>query len=100
MEFIIQVKDFLWDYVIIFLLVFTGIFFSVRLKFPQITKLSLAVKETLGNLFKKDDSPKEEGEVSSFQALSTAVASQLGTGSVGGVASAIMTGGPGAVFWM
>ena len=100
MEFIIQVKDFLWDYVIIFLLVFTGLFFSIRLKFPQITKLSLAVKETLGNLFKKDDGPKKEGEVSSFQALSTAVASQLGTGSVGGVASAIMAGGPGAVFWM
>ena len=100
MEFITQVKDFLWDYVIIFLLVFAGVFFSIRLKFPQITKLGMAVKETLGSIFKKDDGPKQEGEVSSFQALSTAVAAQLGTGSVGGVASAIMVGGPGAVFWM
>ena len=100
MEFITQIKDFLWDYVIIFLLVFAGIFFSIRLKFPQITKLGMAVKETLGSIFKKDDGPKQEGEVSSFQALSTAVAAQLGTGSVGGVASAIMVGGPGAVFWM
>lgn len=100
MEFITQVKDFLWDYVIIFLLVFAGVFFSIRLKFPQITKLGMAIKETLGSIFKKDDGPKQEGEVSSFQALSTAVAAQLGTGSVGGVASAIMVGGPGAVFWM
>lgn len=100
MEFIVQIKDFLWDYVIIFLLVFAGLFFSIKLKFPQITKLGLSVKNTLGSVFKKDDAPKKEGEVSSFQALATAVAAQLGTGSVGGVASAIMAGGPGAVFWM
>ena len=100
MDFIIQIKDFLWDYVIIFLLVFAGLFFSIKLRFPQITKLGLAVKSTLGSVFKKSDEPKKEGEVSSFQALATAVAAQLGTGSVGGVASAIMAGGPGAVFWM
>lgn len=100
MEFITQFKDFLWDYVIIFLLVFAGLFFTIKLKFPQFTKLGLAVKSTLGNVFKKSDEPKKEGEVSSFQALATAVAAQLGTGSVGGVASAVMAGGPGAVFWM
>lgn len=100
MDFIIHIKDFLWDYVIIFLLVFAGLFFTIKLKFPQFTKLGLAVKSTLGNVFKKDAGPKKEGEVSSFQALATAVAAQLGTGSVGGVASAIMAGGPGAVFWM
>lgn len=100
MDFIITVKDFLWDYVIIYLLVFAGLFFSFKLKFPQIRRLGMAIKETLGGVFKKPEGEPKEGEVSSFQALSTAVAAQLGTGSVGGVASAIMVAGPGAVFWM
>ena len=69
MDFIIHIKDFLWDYVIIFLLVFAGLFFTIKLKFPQITKLGLAVKSTLGNVFKKDAGPKKEGEVSCFKRL-------------------------------
>lgn len=100
MDYIIALKDFLWNYVIIFLLVFVGIFFTIKLKFPQIRRIGQSIKLTVGGVFKKKEGPKEEGEVSSFQALSTAVAAQLGTGSVGGVASAIMVGGPGAVFWM
>ena len=51
-----------------------------------------------GDLFKKKDS--QEGSMSSFQALATAVAAQVGTGNVAGVATAITAGGPGAVFWM
>ncbi len=93
------IKDFLWDKILIYLLLGTGIFFTVRLGFPQIVKLPQAMKEAFGGVFQKKG-VKEVGQVSSFAALATAIAAQVGTGNIGGVASAIMTGGPGAVFWM
>lgn len=90
--------NFLWDNLISFMLIAVGILFTLRLRFPQITKLPAVFNQTFGGIFKKEE--KKEGEVSSFQALATAVASQVGTGNIGGVASAIMVGGPGSVFWM
>ena len=77
-----------------------GLFLSFILGFPQITKIGRAFKLVFGGLFKKQEGPKEEGSMSSFQALATAVAAQVGTGNVAGVATAITAGGPGAVFWM
>jgi len=75
-----------------------GAFLSIILGFPQITKMPRAFGLVFGGLFKKKDSQK--GSMSSFQALATAVAAQVGTGNVAGVATAITAGGPGAVFWM
>lgn len=101
LELIKTVSSFLWDNILVWALLLTGLYFTIRLGFPQFTKLGAAMKEAFGGLFKKqENTPDQEGEVSSFGALATAIAAQVGTGNVAGVATAIMTGGPGAVFWM
>lgn len=99
LEIIVSMAGFLWDYVLLWALLGAGLYFTVRLGFPQIFKLGQAMKEAFGGIFKKK-TPDQKGEVSSFAALATAIAAQVGTGNVAGVATAIMTGGPGAVFWM
>ena len=88
----------LWDYFLTYGLLFAGLYFSIRFGFPQVTRMWEALKQVFGKLFKKDVS--QEGSMSSFQALATAVAAQVGTGNVAGVATAILGGGPGAIFWM
>lgn len=93
-----SVNSILWNYVLIVGLVGTGIFVSIRLGFPQIRRFGTAVKKVFGGIFKKEAS--KEGSMSSFQALATAIAAQIGTGNIAGVATAIALGGPGAVFWM
>lgn len=95
-----KANDALSTYILMFGLLFAGLLLSVMMGFPQITKMGKAFKLVFGGLFKKDHSEKSEGEMSSFQALATAVAAQVGTGNVAGVATAITAGGPGAVFWM
>ena len=92
------VNGILWDYVLIFGLVGIGIYFSIRLGFPQVTRFGKAAKKVFGGVFKKEKS--KVGSMSSFQALATSIAAQIGTGNVAGVATAITLGGPGAVFWM
>lgn len=92
------VNTILWDYVLIFGLIGVGIFMTVRLKFPQFTRLFPALKKMIEGIVKKEE--VEEGKMSPFQALSTAVAAQVGTGNIVGVATAIAAGGPGAAFWM
>ncbi|MGM9947707.1 alanine/glycine:cation symporter family protein [Floccifex sp.] len=91
--FLNQIKELIWGYPLIFLLLGTGLYFSIQLGFLQFRKLFLAFRL----LFKKEDQP---GDVSSFQALCTALSSTIGTGNIVGVATAIMAGGPGAIFWM
>ena len=95
-----KINDFLAGNILMYGLLFAGLFLSFILGFPQITKMGKAFKLVFGGLFKKQEGPKEEGSMSSFQALATAVAAQVGTGNVAGVATAITAGGPGAVFWM
>lgn len=92
------ITSFLWDNLIAYMLLFVGALYTIRLGFPQLTKLGRALKEAFGGVFSKKDN--DHGGVSAFQALATAVAAQVGTGNIGGVAGAIMVGGPGAVFWM
>lgn len=92
------VNTVLWDYVLIFGLVGIGIFMTVRLKFPQLTRLYPSLKKMITDIINKEK--VEEGKMSPFQALSTAVAAQVGTGNIVGVATAIAAGGPGAAFWM
>lgn len=98
------INSVLWSKFLMYALLALGIFYTIYLGFPQITKLGLAFKYSFGGLFKKKDKSKEkddgEVEVNSFQALATAIAAQVGTGNIGGVATAVASGGPGAIFWM
>ncbi len=91
----------LWDYLLIYALLGIGLFFSIYLGVPQLTKLGAAFKSVFGGLFaKKDAADKDHKSLSQFQALAVAVSAQIGTGNVAGVATAITAGGPGAIFWM
>lgn len=85
-----------WGAPLLILLVGTGLYLTLRLGLLQVTKLPLAIRY----LFSKDEDSKGEGDVSSFAALCTALAATIGTGNIVGVATAIKTGGPGALFWM
>ena len=80
------------------LLVGTGIYLSCRVGFIQFTKFGHAMKNTVGKIFKKQTAAG--GEVTPFQAMTTALAATVGTGNIAGVTGAIAVGGPGAVFWM
>ena len=91
----------LWDYLLIYALLGIGLFFTIYLGAPQVTKLGAGFKSVFGDLFaKKDPADKDHKSLSQFQALAVAVSAQIGTGNVAGVATAITAGGPGAVFWM
>ena len=98
-DIIQKITSYLWDNLIAYMLLGVGILYTIRLGFPQVTKLGRAIKEAFGGVFTKKDKKGDSG-VSAFQALATAIAAQVGTGNIGGVAGAIMVGGPGAVFWM
>ena len=90
-------NDLVWGPPLLIILVGTGIYFTVKLGFLQITKLPLAFKY----LFSKDeDQVKGDGDISSFAALCTALSATIGTGNIVGVATAVGTGGPGAILWM
>jgi AGCS family alanine or glycine:cation symporter len=91
-----QIDSLVWGPPLLILLVGTGIYLTIRLKLLQVVHLPLALKL----LFVKDDDDNGEGDVSSFQALCTALAATIGTGNIVGVATAIAVGGPGALFWM
>ena len=92
------VNKFLWDYALLILLLGTGIFYSFRLKFIQVRKVGAGMKKMFGG-FSLHGKSSENG-LSSFQALATAIAAQVGTGNIAGAATAIASGGPGAIFWM
>ena len=96
-DIINQVNDLLWGYVIIAVLVGCGVWFTVRMRFVQFRMLGEMVRLL-------NDSPVkvkgQERHISSFQAFTVSLASRIGTGTLAGVATAIVVGGPGAVFWM
>ncbi len=94
MEYLIKINNFIWGAPLIVLIMSVGIYLTVKLRFIQITKLPLALKYMLKN--EKGGC----GEVSSFSALCTSLAATIGTGNIIGVATAITSGGPGALFWM
>ncbi|MFV0518932.1 MAG: alanine/glycine:cation symporter family protein [Lachnospirales bacterium] len=96
LELVKSINSVLWGPPMLILLTGTGILMTIRLKAVQIRKIPVAYKQTFGGLFSKE---KTDG-VSSFASLATAIAAQVGTGSLAGVATAIAAGGPGAVFWM
>ena len=103
MEFIMKlnqtVNSFVWGPIMLALLVGTGIYISFRTNFLQVRKFGYIWKHTFGTLFQKSE--KDHGKnLSPVQAVSTALAGTVGTGSIAGVTGAIFAGGPGAVFWM
>ena len=97
-EIVKVLNDFAWGPWMLLLLVGTGVFLSARVGFLQFRKFGYAMKNTIGKLFHKQTASK--GEVTPFQALSTALAATVGTGNIAGVTGAIAVGGPGAGFWM
>ncbi len=94
------INSFVWGPVMLILLVGTGVYLTVRAGFPQILKLGTILKATVGSLFKPSSHKKDASSISPYQAVATALASTVGTGNITGVATAIVAGGPGAVFWM
>ena len=92
------INGYLADYVLVFMLVGTGIYFTIKTKFVQVKYFGEGMKNIFGNLSLSGE--KQEAGMSSFQAVATAIAAQVGTGNIVGASGAILTGGPGAIFWM
>ena len=92
-----KINGYLADYVLIFLLLGAGLWFTVKTGFVQ-RYIGQGLKSIFGGLKLKGD--KQESGMSSFQAVATAIAAQVGTGNIVGASGAILTGGPGAIFWM
>ena len=93
-----KINFYLSDYILIALLVGTGLFFTVKTRFVQVRCFPEAMKRAFGGI--KFKGGKQHGGLSSFQALATAIAAQVGTGNIIGACGAILVGGPGAIFWM
>ncbi|MBE7055391.1 MAG: sodium:alanine symporter family protein [Ruminococcaceae bacterium] len=95
-----HINDIVWGPVMLTLLIGTGLFLSVKTGFLQFGKFGYMMKNTILGVFSKNQHEKDTSGVSPFQAVATAMAGTIGTGSIAGLATAIMSGGPGAVFWM
>ena len=93
-----KVNDFVWGPVMLVLLVGTGLFLTIRLKFLPWRNLGFALR----SVFSRPDRSKDEseGDITPFQSLMTALAATIGTGNIVGVATAMVLGGPGAIVWM
>lgn len=96
---VLTIQHYLADYILIAALLLGGIWFTVRLGFIQVRGFKEGMKRTFGGLFRKKGEAGADG-MSSFQALATAIAAQVGTGNIAGAATALAIGGPGAIFWM
>lgn len=96
---VLEIQHYLSDYILIVALGFGGIWFSFRTGFIQVRGFKEGMRRTFGGLFSKKGDAGKDG-MSSFQALATAIAAQVGTGNIAGAATAIAIGGPGAIFWM
>ena len=93
-----QFSDVLWNSLLLFLLVGTGIYFTVRLRGVQVRRFGEGFRRVFGGFTLRGKKADAEG-MSSFQALTTAIAAQVGTGNITGCATALVSGGPGALFW-
>ena len=93
-----NINTYLSNYILIFLLVGVGLYYSIKTRFVQVRCFGEGMKKVFGNL--KLFGGKQEAGMSSFQALATAIAAQVGTGNIVGASGAILAGGPGAIFWM
>ena len=104
LELILQINSFIngivWGPIMLFLLVGTGVYLTVRCGCLQARKFGFMLRSTLGSLFRKTEKTSGGQNLTPFQAVSTALAGTVGTGNIAGVTGAIFAGGPGAVFWM
>jgi len=98
LKIVATINGYLTDYVLIFLLIGIGLFFTIRTRFVQVRCFGEGMKRVFGNITLRGG--KQKGGISSFQALATAIAAQVGTGNIVGACGAILIGGPGAIFWM
>ncbi len=107
MDILVSVNDFIngivWGPIMICLIAAVGIYFTVRLGFFQVKNFGFLLRQTVGKAFKKvkeDNGDTAVGDITPFQAAMTSVAAIVGSGNIAGVATAIVCGGPGALFWM
>lgn len=99
LKLVSEINSLFWGSILIVLLVGTGIFFTFKLKFIQIRRFGKGLRQLTGD-FNMSGKAADNNGMSSFQALATAIAAQVGTGNLAGAATAIVSGGPGAIFWM
>ena len=92
------INTYLSNYILVFLLLGVGIFYTIRTHFVQVRYFGAGMKKVFGNI--SLNGGKQKSGMTSFQALATAIAAQVGTGNIVGSAGAILAGGPGAIFWM
>ena len=93
-----NINNYMSNYVLLIALIAAGLFYSVKTKFVQVRCFGEGMKQVFGGI--SLNGKKQEGGLSSFQALATAIAAQVGTGNIVGACGAILIGGPGAIFWM
>ena len=93
-----SINGVVWGIPMLVLLVGTGVMLTIRMKGLQFRKFGYAMKNTIGKMFAKQDAGK--GEITPFQAVTTALAATVGTGNISGVIAALTLGGPGSIFWL
>lgn len=98
-QFVEAANAYLWNALLIVVLCGTGIYYTIRLRFIQVRRFGTAWKLLFGHIF-SGKGERAEGEMTPFQSLATAIAAQVGTGNLAGAATALVGGGPGAIFWM
>ena len=98
LEIVQTINTYLSDYILVFLLVGVGLWYTIRTRFVQIRFFGEGMRRLFGSLSLRGG--RQERGMSSFQAVATAIAAQVGTGNIVGASGAILTGGPGAIFWM
>ena len=99
LEMVTQVNGFMWGIGLLLLLCGTGIYFTIRLRFIQVRRFGEGIRLVFGHI-KGHSGEKKHGEMTPFQSMATAIAAQVGTGNLTGAATALISGGPGAIFWM
>ena len=95
---VVKINEYLSSYILIVLLIAVGLWYSIKTRFVQVRYFGAGMKKVFGSISLKGGAQKQG--MSSFQALATAIAAQVGTGNIIGASGAILTGGPGAIFWM
>ena len=95
-----KINEFVWGPVTLFILLGLGSYITIKTGFFQFTKVKEIATNTIVSIFKGDIKSTDSSNVSPYQAMTAAVASSVGVGSIAGVSTAIVAGGPGAIFWM
>ena len=95
---VVNINNYLSSYILIVLLIGVGLWYSIKTRFVQVRCFGEGMKKVFGNISLRGE--KQKSGMTSFQALAAAIAAQVGTGNIIGASGAILTGGPGAIFWM